>query len=144
MSDKTLLIVALGVGAFLMTRQARAQPVGNGATAAQKQFAAQNKGPTMPNLYAQAGGLLSGLLNKWGGTGGGTGDSLTSNEYTNLLNNPYVKADAQAVFGNGNVFDSAAAAITKNPFGLYSGDSSATNPAPGFSDIYDYSKEYWF
>ena len=141
MNDKTILIVALGVGAFLLTRPVRAQPVGTGTTAAQRAFAAGNQGPTMPNLYAQAGGLLAGLL---GNIGGGGGASLTNGEYSGLVNNPYVKADAQAVFGNGNVFDSAAAAITKNPFGLYSSDGAAANPAPGFSSVYDYSKEYWY
>ena len=142
MNDKTLLIVALGAAAFLLTRQAGAQPVSTGATAAQKQFAAQNKGPAVvPSLYAQAGGLLGGLLGKL--TSGG-GDSLTSGEYSKLYADPYVKADAQAVFGNGNVFDSAAAAITKNPFGIGLDDTLAVNPAPGFSSVYDYSKEYWF
>lgn len=144
MNDKTLLIVALGVGAFLMTRQAGAQPVGT-TTAAQRQFAAQNKGAAVvPSLYGQAGSLIGGLLNKLGSGGSTSGASLTGSEYTNLLTNPFVKADAQAVFGNGNVFDSGAAAIGKNPFGLYSGDGLATNPAPGLNSAYDFSNEYWF
>lgn len=142
MSDKTLLIVALGVGAFLMTRQAGAQPVGNGATAAQKAFAAGNRGPAVvPSLYGQAGSLLGGLLGK---LANGSGESLTSNEFTRIFTSPDTRADVQAVLGNGNVFDMAAAGLGKNPFGIGLNDALATNPAPGFSSVYDYSKEYWF
>lgn len=144
MTDKTLMIAALAVGAFLLTSRANAgQGMARGqvGTQAQRFFANGNQSPSragssLANGQAQIYGAAGGLIGKLLGNLGGGGSSLTGAEYSRMGTSPDMRAEGIAYTGNGNVYDQAAASIPKNPFGLYP-DSNAVNPP--YSGGFDYS-----
>lgn len=116
-----LILAALGIGAYWLTTR-RALAGQSGANQAARGFlvspaASANRAQQSKNdadLWKSVGGLLRGVVNQSGSNAAGTYNGTGSSDTGAMSGDPY------------------------NP------DFSATNPAPGFSEAYDYSKESWY
>lgn len=132
-----ILLAALGIGAYwFATRTAQGATLGQSASALWRQAGFPTATPIGPvaqtyekndaAMWGAAGKILGTVIDRFAPSG-------TPNAYQ-TANAGYSGP------GSGSVYDG-------DPYGgSYSGqsDSYAANLAPGFSSIYDYSKEYWY
>jgi hypothetical protein len=137
MNDKTLMIAALGVGAFLLTRRNASGQTALSGTAAQRFFTNTNQSPArasagrqLDNNQAQIYGAAGGLLGKLFGSlsGASAGGYLTPTP-TNIV----MSAADDTPFSLTNYGD---ATIPTSPYGIYGIDSAAYNP-PGNVSPFD-------
>lgn len=147
--DKTLIIAAVAVGAYLLTRR-RVAANGTSTTAAQRLFAASNQsagraginpaiyGNNQQAMFGQVGSIINNLIGK---VSGATGAASSASDYTKLFNPASSYSAAATAVPDLNVYAQAGADATSNPFGLYP-DNVAANPAPSFGSVYDAGASY--
>lgn len=130
-----ILLAALGIGAYwFATRTAQGATLGQSASQLWRQAGFPTATPIGPvaQTYQQNDSALWGAVGKLLGT-------AVDKFSTTSTPNAYQQANAANSGASGPVYGESAG----DP---YSGmnDSYAANLAPGFSSIYDYSKEYWY
>lgn len=134
MNEKTLTIIALAVGAFMLARPAQARAIAGNA--AQRFFANSNQSVARaqpnPAIYQANDSKM------WGDVGQILGKVIPKFT-TSSIPNDYQKANAA------NSGARPQAADNGDPYAsITSMDGIPANPAPGFSDVYDYTNESWF
>lgn len=146
--DKTLIIAAVAVGAYLLTRR-RVAANGTSTTAAQRLFAASNQsagraginpaiyGNNQQAMFGQVGSIINNLIGK---VSGATGAANSASDYTKLFNPVSSYSAAATAVPDLNVYAQAGAEVGTNPYGLY--DGIAANPAPAFGSVYDAGASY--
>lgn len=132
--DKTMMLVALGLGAFLLMRQtASGQTVG---TAAQRYFARTNLSPAInrnPAQFQVSQAPVYGAIGQLFGKLIGSATSQPASPFQPIAS--YAPA-AEAAF-DPNVYAQAGANIG-DPYNVYGADAVALNPAPQFGSAFDY------
>ncbi|MGC1173119.1 hypothetical protein [Polaromonas sp.] len=129
------LLAVLGVGAYwFATRTAQGATLGQSASALWRQagFPSSTAIGPVPQVYQQNDNAL------WSGVG-----KILGAGFDKLMNSktPTVYQQKNAEYnGVGGTYDGS---ISGDPYNS-SMDGFAANLAPGFSSIYDYSKEFWY